>query len=48
MTSFDRFKSYICAEVLADSLNYVQTLEGGVEVEVNDTPLIVKVSKKEN
>jgi isoleucyl-tRNA synthetase len=47
MRSFDRFKPYICAEILADSLNYVQTLEGGTEIEVNDVPLTVKVSKKE-
>jgi isoleucyl-tRNA synthetase len=46
-SSFDRFNPYICAEILADSLNYVQTLEGGTEIEVNDVPLTVKVSKKE-
>jgi isoleucyl-tRNA synthetase len=47
MQSFDKFKPYICAEILADSLNYVQTLEGGTEIEVNEVPLTVKVSKKE-
>lgn len=46
-SSFDKFKPYICAEILADSLNYVPTLSEGMAVEVNDVPLTVKVSKKE-
>ena len=45
--SFDRFKSYICAEILADSLSYVPALTDGVSVEVNDFQLTLKVSKKE-
>ena len=45
--SFDRFKSYICAEILADSLSYVPALTDGVSVEVNDYQLTLKVSKKE-
>ena len=45
--SFERFKSYICAEILADSLSYVPALTDGVSVEVNDYQLSLKVSKKE-
>ncbi|MCA0382331.1 MAG: isoleucine--tRNA ligase [Bacteroidetes bacterium] len=45
--SFDKFKSYICAEILADSLSYVPALTDGVLVEVNDFQLTLKVSKKE-
>nr|WP_246186056.1 DUF5915 domain-containing protein [Phnomibacter ginsenosidimutans] len=44
--SFDRFKSYICAEILADSLSYVPALTDGVSVEVNDYQLTLKVSKR--
>lgn len=47
MKSFDRFKSYICAEILADSLEFVDQLEGGTEIEVNEVLLKVNVSKKE-
>jgi isoleucyl-tRNA synthetase len=44
--SFDSFKPYICAEILADSLNYVQQMAEGTEVEVNDAKLLVHVIKK--
>ncbi len=47
MKSFDSFKSYICAEILADSLEFVDQLEGGTEIEVNEVLLKVNVSKKE-
>jgi isoleucyl-tRNA synthetase len=47
MKSFDGFKSYICAEILADSLEFVDQLEGGTEIEVNEVLLKVNVSKKE-
>ncbi|HSC53720.1 MAG TPA: isoleucine--tRNA ligase [Phnomibacter sp.] len=44
--SFDRFKPYICSEILADSLIYVPTMTEGIEIEVNDVQLKVNVSKK--
>jgi isoleucyl-tRNA synthetase len=46
--SFDKFKPYICAEILADSLDYSPNLDGGTEIEVNDAKLMVQVSKKDN
>lgn len=41
-----QFKSYICAEILADNLEFVPHLSNGIEVEVNDIPLKVQVLKK--
>jgi len=45
--SVDNFKTYICAEILADSFNWVPTLDHGIEIEVNEANLKVQVSKKE-
>lgn len=44
--SLTDFKKYICAEILADDLEYVSELQGGIEIEVNDTLLNVSVNKK--
>ncbi len=44
--SIARFNSYICAEILADELELVPELANGTEIEVNDIPLRVLVSKK--
>ncbi|BAV09027.1 Isoleucyl-tRNA synthetase [Filimonas lacunae] len=44
--SLTDFKNYICAEILADELEYVSELQGGIEIEVNDTLLNVSVNKK--
>ncbi len=43
--SIMEFKSYICAEILADALDFSPSLTEGSEIEVNDTKLTVKVSK---
>ncbi|HMP94964.1 MAG TPA: DUF5915 domain-containing protein [Phnomibacter sp.] len=46
--SFDTFKPYICAEILADTLTYVQQpLVNGTEIDVNDIKLLVGLTKKE-
>jgi isoleucyl-tRNA synthetase len=45
-TSLDIFKPYICAEILADSLEWVPQLDNGTEIEVNDVNLKVQVRKK--
>jgi isoleucyl-tRNA synthetase len=42
-----QFNSYICAEILADEIELVPILANGIEIEVNDVPLKVFVSKKE-
>lgn len=44
--SIARFNNYICAEILADQLEIVPELSEGTEVEVNDIPVKVFVSKK--
>ncbi len=44
--SIARFNSYICAEILADQLEMVPELAEGTEVEVNDIPVKVFVTKK--
>ena len=44
--SLCQFKDYICREILASSLIFVPVLEAGVQVEVNDIPLIFQVIKK--
>lgn len=44
--SIGEYKSYICAEILADSLDLVQETANGTEVEVNDMLIKVQVSKK--
>jgi isoleucyl-tRNA synthetase len=45
--SFDVFKSYICAEILADSMNWVPVLADGTEIEVNEAKIRVHILKKE-
>jgi isoleucyl-tRNA synthetase len=44
--SIIEFKDYICAEILADSLEFVAHTDGGTQIEVNDATLIVNVLKK--
>lgn len=39
-------KDYICAEILAETLEFRSIAEGGTEVEVNDNQLITIVTKK--
>ncbi len=41
-----QFNNYICAEILADSLELVPEMPDGTEIEVNDIPLKVFISKK--
>ncbi|PWU04602.1 MAG: isoleucine--tRNA ligase [Bacteroidetes bacterium] len=44
--SITQFNDYICAEILADSLELVPEIVDGTEIEVNDIPLKVFVTKK--
>ncbi|MEO6916383.1 MAG: isoleucine--tRNA ligase, partial [Chitinophagaceae bacterium] len=44
--SITQFNAYICAEILAESIELVPDLPDGTEVEVNDIPLKVFVTKK--
>ena len=44
--SLIQFKDYICAEILADSLDFVTDLVEGAQIEVNEAILKVKITKK--
>ena len=44
--SITEFNTYICAEILADSIELVKEPANGTEIEVNDIPLKVFVTKK--
>ena len=44
--SIIKFKNYICAEILADNLNWVPEIKDGIEIEVNGNLLKVRVNKK--
>jgi isoleucyl-tRNA synthetase len=44
--SIAQFNNYICAEILADKLEQVPELPDGTEIEVNDIPIKVFVTKK--
>src|SRR6186713_2405364 len=44
--SLAQFKDYICAEILADKLEFLADNNSGIEIEVNDIQLKVIVSKK--
>ena len=44
--SLTQFNDYICAEILADSIELVKDPANGTEIEVNDIPLKVFVTKK--
>ena len=40
------FKNYICAEILADTLELVDLLMDGVPVDVNDFPVKIIIKQK--
>jgi isoleucyl-tRNA synthetase len=44
--SLNQFKSYICAEILADSIDWVPEIHDGISIDINDTPLKINVIKK--
>ena len=44
--SLIEYKNYICAEILADSIDFVLDLQEGIDIEVNDILLRVSVNKK--
>jgi isoleucyl-tRNA synthetase len=44
-TALQQYKTYICAEILADKLEFVPQITDGTEIEVNDEKLMVIVSK---
>lgn len=46
LPAITRFNSYICAEILAESMEFVPELVNGLLVDINDIPLKLNVSKK--
>ncbi len=44
--SINEYKNYICAEILADSIDFVSEIKEGTIIEINDIPLKVSVIKK--
>jgi len=47
VSSINEYKNYICAEILADSIEFVPEIQDGVtKIEINDIPLQVRVVKK--
>jgi len=45
--SINQFKSYICAEILADSIAFVPVLASGIEIDVNNAIVKINVLKIE-
>ena len=43
--SLTEYKTYICAEILADTIEFVDFLNEGTQIEVNETNLTVMVNK---
>ena len=46
MDSITQFNNYICAEILADKLEFLSEIHDGTPIEVNDYQLNVNVIKK--
>jgi isoleucyl-tRNA synthetase len=44
--SINEYKNYICAEILADNIDFAYEMTGGTEIEVNEIRLRVNVTKK--
>jgi isoleucyl-tRNA synthetase len=44
--SINRFKAYICGEILADSLEWVSETADGIEIEVNGAKLNISIYKE--
>jgi isoleucyl-tRNA synthetase len=44
--SLSKYNNYICAEILADTLEFEKEFDGGTDIEVNDNHLKVTVNKK--
>jgi isoleucyl-tRNA synthetase len=44
--SLAQYKAYICAEILADKLEFLPEIQAGIEIEINDVSLNVIVLKK--
>ncbi len=45
-TAINEYKNYICAEILAENISFSNNLVDGIQIEVNEIPLRVSVTKK--
>jgi isoleucyl-tRNA synthetase len=45
-SSINEFKNYICAEILAENIEFVSEISDGTSIEVNDITLTVSITKK--
>ena len=45
-SSFNEYKTYICAEILADSLEFLPQINDGNAIEINESIVNVNVIKK--
>lgn len=44
--SITEFNTYICAEILADNIEWLPDITDGIDIEINDIPLKILVTKK--
>lgn len=44
--SITEYNTYICAEILADNLEWLPDITNGIDIEINDIPLKILVTKK--
>jgi isoleucyl-tRNA synthetase len=44
--ALDKYKNYICAEILATDIEVVSSLDNGIAIEVNEIKLEVALIKK--
>lgn len=44
--SITEYNTYICAEILADNLEWLPDITNGINIEINDIPLKILVTKK--
>lgn len=44
--SITEYNTYICAEILADKLEWLPDITNGIDIEINDIPLKILVTKK--
>ncbi|HRO46606.1 isoleucine--tRNA ligase [Agriterribacter sp.] len=44
--SITEFNTYICAEILADNIEWLPDITNGIDIEINDIPLKILVTKK--
>ncbi|MCB9255654.1 MAG: isoleucine--tRNA ligase [Chitinophagales bacterium] len=44
-SALDKFKNYICEELLAENIEVLTALEGGTEIDINDKKLVIEIIK---